>query len=300
VAYHALAPLVPTVVFGIAALPVAGMAVAVALGRRDGIGLDAWLAAALRGARSPRRLVAAPDGIVDVPAWGPAPGPATRRTGRNGGRSGAGGVAGTLAPLRLPVDRIAGSGVVDTGEGRVAVTAATTVNFDLRTTGEQYALTEGMGRWLNSLTGPVQIVVSTRRVGMHAYADHVLARLDGLPHPGLVDAAAGYAGFLRELAEDRDPLDRKVLIAHRLGRHCDPAVARRHAERTARVLTGLGAATRVLDGRQVTDTLAGACDPWRHTGIGRSIPDAVITTGPAPHSVTDLALDMATDWEGEP
>ena len=79
------------------------------------------------------------------------------------------------------------------------------------------------------------------------------------------------------LAEDRDPLDRHVLIAHRAGPAADPNVVRRHAEQTARALSGLGAATRVLDGAQVTDALVSACDPWRYVGTGRAIPDAVIT-----------------------
>src|SRR5205814_5483057 len=51
-AYHVLTPLVPPAVVGIAAVPVAAVPVAavaagVALGRRDGISMDRWVAAAL-------------------------------------------------------------------------------------------------------------------------------------------------------------------------------------------------------------------------------------------------------------
>jgi hypothetical protein len=281
VAYHALSPIVPPVVFGIAALPLGGLAAAVALGRRDGISMDRWIAAAIKASRSPHHLVAASGGTTTpAPGWAPAVGTATATRTRRAAKP----VAVAVAPLRLPAQRIGGTGVVDTGDGRVAVTAAGTVNFDLRTVDEQYALVDGMGRWLNSLSGPVQIVISTRRVDMHAYADQIDDRLDCLPHPALADAAAGYAEFLRDLAEDRDPLDRHVLIAHHVGPYTDPAVARRQAEQTARALTGLGAATEVLDGGQVTDVLAAACDPWRHTGIGRATPDVVIT-GPADGSL---------------
>jgi hypothetical protein len=279
-AYHALTPMVPAVVFGIAAIPLGGLAAALALGRRDGISMDRWIAAAVKASRSPRRLVAASGGIVAVPGWAPA----VHTEEANGARRAkarakatATAVAPTVAPLRLPAQRIDDSGVVDIEDGRVALTAATTVNFDLRTVDEQYALVDAMGRWLNSLSGPVQIVVSTRRVNMHAYADQIDNRLHMLPDPALADAAAGYAQFLRELADDRDPLDRHVLIAHHVGAHTDPAVAQRAAEQTARALTGLGAATEALDGGQVTDALAAGCDPWRHTGIGRATPGAVIT-----------------------
>jgi hypothetical protein len=268
----------PPAVIGIGALPVLGVAVVVAVGRRDGIGLDAWLLAALRTARAPRRLVAAPEGVSAPPAWAPGPAGSGSRRKR---RTASGAWVAGLVPLRLPLERIGGTGVVERGDGRVGLTAAGTVSFDLRTPAEQYALVEGMARWLNSLTAPVQVVVSTRAVDLGTRADHVSARVEGLPHPALADAAAGYAGFLLQLAQDRDPLDRRVLIAHEVGPHADARVARRHAEHTARALSGLGAATRALDGGQVTGALAGSCDPWRHTWMATSAHDTVITSAPA-------------------
>jgi hypothetical protein len=280
-AYQAATPTVPAVVVAIAALPVGGLAVALALGRRDGISMDRWIAAALAAARAPRRLVAAAGGVPTAPTWAPEPrtAAADATTVRRALGTGKAAVA-PVAPLRLPAHRIHASGTVDVDGGRIAVTAATTVNFDLRSAGEQHALVDGMGRWLNSLSQPVQIVVSTRRVDMSTLAQQVEQRLDSLPHPALADAAAGYAQFLRDLAADRDPLDRQVLIAHQVGPHSDASVARRAAEQTARALTGLGATTRVLSGGQVTDALVAACDPWRNVGTGRATPDAVITAEP--------------------
>lgn len=264
-AFQALTPAVPAPVVGIAAVPFAAIAAAVALGRRDGITMDRWLIAALLTARSPRRLITATAPVVAAPGWAP-------RVADD---------AGALTPLRLPAQAISESGVVDVDDGRVSLTAVTTVNVDLRTTGEQHALVDATGRWLNALSGPVQVVVSTRRVDMHAYADQVEDRLDSMPHPALADAAAGYARFLRWLGEDRDPLDRHIIVAHHVPGG-DPTVARRQAEQSARALTGLGAATRVLDGAQVTDALVSACDPWRHVAPGRTAPDATVT-GEHPH-----------------
>ena len=299
-AYRTLTPLVPAAVVAIAAVPVAAVAAGLALGRRDGISMDRWVAAALAAARAPRLLVAAAHPVPPAPAWAPdmraadptGTGAASmtrnrRSTARNG--KGAAAPVPRLAPLRLPADRITPAGVVDLdGQGRVALTAASTVNFDLRSPDEQAALIEAAGRWLNSLSAPTQIVVSTRRVDMDAHADLVEQRLDWLPHPALADAAAGYAEFLRQLGDERDPLDRHIVVAHRVGPHADAAVARRHAEHTARALSGLGAPTRVLDGGQVTDVLAAACNPWQNTGFGRPTPDATIT-GPA-------AGIHETDW----
>ncbi len=276
--YHALPSSISPVAFAIAALPIGGTATAMALGRRDGISMDRWLTAALVTARSPRWLVAAPAGVPGAPSWAPQvrPGPASRTS--LGRRAPAAMVS--VSPLRLPAHSIDEAGVVDVDGARIAVTAATTVNFDLRSAAEQHALVDGMGRWLNSLSQPVQIVISTRRVDMYSLAEQIDDRLDALPHPALADAAAGYAQFLRELAADRDPLDRRVLIAHQVRPHTDASVARRAAEQTARALTGLGAATGVLSGGLVTDALVAACDPWRNVGTGRATPNAVVTAEP--------------------
>jgi hypothetical protein len=279
VAYRALFGLVAPLVLLIAAVPVAAVAVGLALGRRDGISMDRWVGAALAQARSARRLVPIGQGLPAAPGWAPHAG--TQRSVRAQARARASRVEGSppvVAPLRLPATAIDENGVVDLdGPGRVALTAVSTINFDLRTVQEQAALVDAAGRWLNSLSTPVQIVVSTRRVDMHAYADAVEDQIDELSHPALAEAAAGYAEFLRALGEDRDPLQRQVSIAHRVGAHAEAGVARRHAEHSARVLSGLGAATRVLDGGLVTDVLAAACDPWRHAGTGRAVPDAVIS-----------------------
>ena len=144
--YHLLAPFVPPVAVVVVAMPIGALAAAVALGRRDGLTMDRWLAAALRAARSPHRMVAAPAGTIAAPGWAPA----TQDSEATAGKT----ATMPLAPLRLPARAIAASGVVDVDGARVAVTAASTVNFDLRTAGEQHALVDGMSRWLNALSGP--------------------------------------------------------------------------------------------------------------------------------------------------
>src|SRR6266542_3903810 len=75
--------------------------------------------------------------------------------------------------LRLPSRAIAESGVIDTGNRAVALVACTTVNIGLRTGDEQNALIGAYGRWLNSLSGPVQIVISAQRVDLSSHARRV-------------------------------------------------------------------------------------------------------------------------------
>ena len=59
----------PLVLFAALGAPVVLGALVVALGRRDGLGLDRLLVMALRQARAPRRAVPAPEGVAPAPAW---------------------------------------------------------------------------------------------------------------------------------------------------------------------------------------------------------------------------------------
>ncbi|WP_433304254.1 PrgI family mobile element protein [Actinoplanes sp. CA-030573] len=253
-------PLQVTLIGGI---PFAGAAVALALGRRDGLSLDAWLLAALRYRRRPRRLVPAPEGIAPAPAWAP---PAAGEQ--------------PLSVLRLPVQAIRDDGLLELGDSSAVLVAASTVNVGLRTGAEQVALVAGYARWLHSLTGPVQIVVSSRRVELTGHAQRIAAAAGALPHPALGDAALDYAGFLAELAAQREPLWRTVTIActARAGRS-GAAEAARRAAHTAATLAGLGVATQVLDGSSATAVLTAAVDPYQSTDASwpRTAPGRPVT-----------------------
>ncbi|GAA4734253.1 PrgI family protein [Phytohabitans rumicis] len=258
----------PTPILAAALIPLTAAAAVLALGRRDGLSFDRWLLAALRATRAPRRLVPAATGITAPPHWAPA---------------GTNTAATDPAPavLRLPAHAITEAGAIDLGGNtHAALVAVSTVNIGLRTGGEQAAMLGGFARWLHGLSGPTQIVVSTRRVDLAAHADRILDAAQALPNPALADTACDYAGFLLDLAEQRDPLWRTVTIAHTAtGRHADRD-AMRQAEHTAGALSALGAATRVLGGGTVTGVLAAAVDPY--AGVdprpGRARPDQPVTT----------------------
>ena len=67
--FEATRRVVPLPVFAVLAAPVAVIAAALAIGQRDGLTLDRLLAAAWRQARSPRRMVTAPEGVPAAPDW---------------------------------------------------------------------------------------------------------------------------------------------------------------------------------------------------------------------------------------
>jgi hypothetical protein len=258
--------LVPPAVFAGAAIPAVAAAVMLALGGRDGLSLDRWLAAGLAQARAPRRLVPAPGGVLSPPAW---INPVT-----------AGQARPLPAPLHLPATAVTPAGVITLGgDGNVALAAASTVNLTLRTPAEQQALTAAFGRWLNSLQHPVQILVRAHRIDLTAMADRIRADAPGLPHPALERAALGHAEFLEQLAEGRDLLARQVLIAVR-----EPAsgqAARRAADAT-HALAGAGVAVTPLDGPHAAAVLAACCQPGQPPpAAAGALAGRVITAAPA-------------------
>src|SRR5439155_1446252 len=75
-AWTALARVVHPLAFLTGAIPLAGFAFVLAVGRRDGIPLDAWLLDAIRHRRAPHQLVPTDDAIGPAPAAFPHDPPA--------------------------------------------------------------------------------------------------------------------------------------------------------------------------------------------------------------------------------
>ncbi|WP_052442826.1 PrgI family protein [Streptacidiphilus neutrinimicus] len=224
----------PWTAFAVFGLPVTGVTVAIVLGRRDGLGMDRWLAGAVRHLRRPRHLLPAP-------LAAPPPG---------------------VAELPLPVTGIDAEGVLALHEGCAVLTRTGTVNFALRTTGEQQALVAGVGRWLNALTGPAQILVRSRRLDLAPLAAHLREQAPTLPHPLLEDAALEHADFLAWLEAERDLLTRDVLVAHREPTSDEAARLRalRRAHESGSLLAAAEVDVRVLDAHHCWSVLGAACD----------------------------------------
>jgi hypothetical protein len=251
--FQATRHVIPLPAFAALASPAGLAATALVIGERDGLSLDRLLAAAWRQRRAPRRLVTAPEGVPGPPPWTapprpPAPPPAV------------------LAPLW---QHITPDGVIGLGSaGAAAVAAVSTVNFALRSPEEQDALAAAYGRWLNSLTGPVQILIRAGRADLSASVAGLREAAPGLPHPALEQAALEHASFLEGLAADRDVLTRQALLivrepGHGAGRPGGTAAGRalQRAGEAARLLGGADLQVQVLDGGQGTALLAACADP---------------------------------------
>jgi hypothetical protein len=265
--WQALHHLVPVQALVGVAVVVAGLAFGVAVSRRDGLSLDRWLLHGLRFTRAAKQLSTS-EHPIPPPDW--VQPPAKTRV-------------PLPAPLRLPAQAIDDDGQIDLDGRRAAVVAASTINLALRTPGEQAALIDAWGRWLNSLSAPTQVVVSAQPVDLRGYARTLAEAADTLPHPALRAACADHAAFLADLADRRDPLQRQILITCATtpgepGQHA----ARRRADDTVRALTGLGVATRVLDGAEVTAAVAATADPYRPARPARQATAHTVITGPTP------------------
>jgi hypothetical protein len=227
-AVHRAAPHLPIAFLLAPLVLLLTFAACIALGTRDGISADRFLLAALHHARRPRLMVHAPEGILPMPsilpkAWRAAAGPRP-------------------APLVLPAAGVDGAGVLDVREhGYAQIAAATTVNFALRTGGEQNALVQGFGRFLNSLSGPTQILVRTRHMDLTDLVAELEQAAASLPHQQLEDACRDHAAFLANLSTRQQLLGRQLLIARepQAGAASDAGLrlSRRHAEAGA-VLAG--------------------------------------------------------------
>jgi hypothetical protein len=260
--YLAVRHLVPAIAYLAAAAPVAAAAAGAVLVTRDGLSLDLLAVAAIRQARAPRRLVTAPGGVLPAPQWAPA-------------------APALPAPLRLPAGSVAPDGTVDLGaDGSAVLLECTTVSFALATPAEQEAMTGAFGRFLNSLSGPVQFLIRAEAIDLSPAITRLRETAPFLPHQSLEDAALGHAAFLAGLAASRDLLRRQVILVIRepayRGRG-DAAASRalHRADEAARALSAAGVRAAVLDGYQAAAVIAAACDPWQQVPSGS--PDAVIT-----------------------
>ncbi|MFI7449606.1 PrgI family protein [Nonomuraea sp. NPDC049714] len=235
-------------VFAAGALPVATAGLLLAIGRRDGVPLDRYLLAALRHLVSPKALTSSAEQAPGAPAWVAA---------RSGARP---------APLRLPARGVIGDGLIDLGpDGVAAVAEVSTVSFALRTPEEQDALVATFGRWLNSLSGPAQILLRAQRVDLAPTIGQLMEGAGGLAHPALRAAAHEHAEFLADLSARHDLLRRQVLLVVREpssgGQDAAAARALRRVEEATRLLSACGVMVRLLNAEAAGVVLASCFDP---------------------------------------
>lgn len=264
--YAALARRVPIAFIGALAMPIAFLGAAWAWGKPEGTTFEKLAVSAFRQLRSPRRQVAAPEGIPTLPSWAAS--------------------QSKLAVIDAPAAVPTSDGLLDLeGAGSVAACRASSVNFALRSEQEQRALVEGFGRMLNALDAPVQFLVRSERADLRAAVDSLDQRAPSLAHPSLEAAAREHAEFLRALAARRDVLSRQVVACFRdpgapSAQETAPRVGHR-VEEAATLLRGIGIKLTRLDAGDISDLLARAADPEAPSAPRvRSLPTEIVEGAP--------------------
>ncbi|MBV2366235.1 PrgI family protein [Streptomonospora nanhaiensis] len=246
--FLALGGTVPPGALVAAGIPLAAVALVLALGQRDGLGLDAFALAAASWAAAPKhRSGALTPGRMALPRWAPR---ARREP--------------SLAPLRLPVSAVEDTGLLRLDGRQVAVIACTSLNFHLSSPSEQEAAIGAFAAVLDSLSHPAQIVVQGRRLDVAPYTAMLRGNAAHLPDPGLGEAARAHADFLDGLGRHCDLTQRRVLVvvtARTGGEQRAPVL--HIAEQVVTQLEGIGIAARRCTGEEVRWLLAEAMEPYR-------------------------------------
>jgi hypothetical protein len=262
--------------FVVFTVPVAAAAVALALGRRDGVSLDRFVAAALAHQVRTRRLPPDPDqpaGSVVSLLAGADPGGVLLRGIRRP-------VRGPWLPAR-GVGQASTAGVVDLGRDGLAVLAAvSSVSFALRTPAEQDALVAVFARYLHSLTTPVQVLIRAVPLEVRGQVAGLHAAAEDMGNPALARAALDHAEYLAELTQTHELLRRQVVLVLREpppprgpSRDLDAAqvradrialtrLARRLTEAT-QLLAPAGITVTALDAEQAQAVLEEATFPYQ-------------------------------------
>ncbi|MFD7169125.1 PrgI family protein [Streptomyces violascens] len=246
--YWASRPFMYPLAYAALTAPIAVVVTVIAVGRRDGIGLDRLLLAAVHYHRAPKRRVPAAEGVPPLPDFAPAAWRAQAST--------------PPVALDLPCRAVSETGVLDLArDGHSALAVCSTVNFHLRTGGEQQALTEAFARWLNSLTGPTQVLVRAHRLDVTPLVDELTQLAPALAHPALERAARAHGDFLAGLAVERDLLTRQVLLVTREPTTSSGARASHRLTEAARALEAAEITVTPLDTETATDMVRLAADP---------------------------------------
>ena len=93
-----------------------------------------------------------------------------------------------------------------------AIIEVSSINFELRSEGEQIAILQNFQRFLNSTDFPLQIVVNSRKLDIDDYVKVIDKSLESLTSELLKIQAAEYSKFIKELADLSNIMSKKFYI----------------------------------------------------------------------------------------
>ncbi len=249
-------------VFAAVATLLGAVGLALATSTPEGIGVDKLALLAGRFILGSKRQVLAPEGL-----------PPSDRSPRP-----------LIGPIEVPIYDVTDEGLVDLGgEGFASLCMASGVNLALRSEREQELLVEAFARFLNSLTGSVQVVVASRRVDLTPLLADLSERATTLAHPALRRGALQHISFLENLAGQPNIRRRDVLVCFReaAGSLDEAGVRlRRRIDEAASLLRGIGVILRRLNSAELARYLRACADPeGPHPEVGCDVSSSTVTGG---------------------
>lgn len=132
------------------------------------------------------------------------------------------------------------------------------LNFELKSEAEQDALIDTYESFLNSLPGPLQIIVRVRELDMSKYLADLNARHAGEKEEVYKQQLENYSEFVQSLVEDNKILSRRFYVVLPYGSKDDDIAAAKerlilNADLVAKGLARMGMQTRQLGSLEILD-----------------------------------------------
>ena len=112
----------------------------------------------------------------------------------------------------LPISEIRNDTVILKNNGLRAVLELEPINFNLKSEDEQQGIIVRYQNFLNTLSFPIQIVVTSKKVNIDPYIDKVRARSRTQKNELLKKQSIEYAAFIEKLVDVADIMQKKFYI----------------------------------------------------------------------------------------
>lgn len=259
--FSALSTHIPVALAAVVCIPLMSAGAALALGQIDGAGLDRIAVLALRYLRRPRLRALVTAQVPSPPPW------AHKKA--------------KVAPVEFPIRETLHEGVLDLGDAVSVVCRASPFNLALRSEKEQQAIVDAFGRFLNSLSHEVEILVRSSRPDLTERLKALEQIIAALPHPLLEERGRRHIEFLKVLSARADVVRRDAFLCFRENGASDEARTRlrRHVDEASTLLRPAGVHLSVLSESEVRTLVGSMTDRAlylpRPTSAGRLLPDTL-------------------------
>jgi type IV secretory pathway VirB4 component len=112
----------------------------------------------------------------------------------------------------LPISEIRNDTVILKNNGLRAVLELEPINFNLKSEDEQQGIIVRYQNFLNTLSFPIQIVVTSKKVNIDPYIDKVRARSKTQTNKLLKKQSLEYAAFIEKLVDVADIMQKKFYV----------------------------------------------------------------------------------------